>query len=226
LHPITVIIPTFNEYPTIVALVRSLIEQQPLEILIADGESTDGTAKACDGLPGTRSIACPRGRAIQMNIAAREARGDILLFLHADVEIPAGALAAVAASMRDPDVAGGHFDILFAGGDTTATIFSSINRIRYRFGVFYGDSGIFCRKSAFEQMGGYQPWPILEDYDFARRLRRFGRIASLPLALHVSDRRWRRGGLLKTLWAWFWIQALYLAGVPPHRLARMYRNVR
>jgi rSAM/selenodomain-associated transferase 2 len=226
LHPITVIIPTFNEQPTVVSLVHSLIEQQPLEILIADGESTDGTPEACDGLPETRSIRCPRGRAAQMNFAARQARGEILLFLHADVEIPAGALAAIASSLRDPDVAGGHFDILFAGGDRIARIFSSINRIRYRFGIFYGDSGIFCRKSVFERMGGYQPWPILEDYEFARRLRRFGKIASLPLALRVSDRRWRRGGLFNTLWAWFWIQALYLAGVSPHRLARMYRDVR
>ncbi|MBL8231496.1 MAG: TIGR04283 family arsenosugar biosynthesis glycosyltransferase [Bryobacterales bacterium] len=223
---VSVIIPAFNEEATLGVLLPALIGQSPSEILIADGESTDSTARVCERFSGTRRIPCPRGRAIQMNRAAREAKGDILLFLHADVAVPEGMIAAIERAVADPTVAGGHFDIVFAGGGVPAAIFTWINRVRYRFGIFYGDAGIFCRRKIFEQMGGYEEWPILEDYDFARRLRRFGRVASLPDSLRVSDRRWRRGGLFATLWEWFWIQALYLAGVSPHRLAGMYRNVR
>lgn len=75
-------------------------------------------------------------------------------------------------------------------------------------------------------MGGFADWPILEDYEFVRRLRGHGDLALLDEPIYVSDRRWRRGGLLPTLWAWFWIQGLYLAGVSPRRLAAMYRHIR
>lgn len=223
---VSVIIPAFNEQDTLAVLLPALIAQGPLEILIADGESTDGTARVCERFPEVRCIPSPRRRAVQMNRAAREARGDVLLFLHADVGLPEGAIAAVEGVAGDPAVAGGHFDIVFEGGDVPAAVFTWINRVRYRFGIFYGDAGIFCRREIFEQLGGYEEWPILEDYDFARRLQKAGRVASLPDSLRVSDRRWRRGGLFATLWAWFWIQALYLAGVSPHRLAGMYRNIR
>ena len=120
----------------------------------------------------------------------------------------------------------GNFDIRYEGSDWVAAAFTSANRWRRRLGVFYGDSGIFCRREVFEALGGYAPWPILEDYDFARRLRRAGRLALLDEPIWVSDRRWRTCGLLPTLWSWFWVQGLYLAGVEPKRLAELYRPVR
>ena len=101
-----------------------------------------------------------------------------------------------------------------------------VNRARRRFGVFYGDSGIFCRRDVFEEFGGYKPYPILEDYEFARRMWKAGKLALLNEPIYVSDRRWRNSSLLRTLWSWFWVQALYLCGVSPERLARMYRNIR
>ena len=107
-----------------------------------------------------------------------------------------------------------------------AAAFTSVNRWRRRLGVFYGDSGIFCRRKVFESLGGYAPWPILEDYDFARRLRKAGKLALLDEPIWVSDRRWRTSGLLPTLWSWFWVQGLYLAGVNPERLAGLYHPVR
>ena len=94
------------------------------------------------------------------------------------------------------------------------------------FGILYGDSGIFCRRSVFKELGGYQAFPVLEDYEFARRLWKRGRLAFLDEPIHVSDRRWRQSSVLGTLWNWFWIQGLYLIGVTPERLARMYRDVR
>lgn len=221
---VSVIIPTLNEELTIGRLLNSLEQEAALEILVADGGSADGTIQVAEKRACV--IRCPRGRSTQMNHAARQANGEILLFLHADVRLEKGAIPAVLAAMRDPQTVGGNFRIRYDGDDVTAAVFTWINRQRYRFGVFYGDSGIFCRKNVFEELGGYAEWPILEDFDFAQRLRRRGKLALLPQTIHVSDRRWRRGGLLATMWNWFWIQGLYLAGVSPQRLHRMYRDIR
>lgn len=161
-----------------------------------------------------------------MNHGARHASGDVLWFLHSDTRVEAGAFEAMESALGDPRVVGGNFDIVFEGGDSAARTFAWVNRKRYRFGIFYGDSGIFVRRAVFEEFGGYREWPILEDYEFARRMWRRGRVAFLPERIHVSNRRWRNAGVWATLWQWFWIQALYLAGVSPRRLASMYRDVR
>jgi rSAM/selenodomain-associated transferase 2 len=224
LSSISVIIPVFNEERILGGLLETIEREHPLEILVADGGSSDGTARMSS--PAARVIPCPRGRAIQMNTAARSARGSVLLFLHADVRPEPGALQAIEKALHDPAIVGGNLDIVYEGADRVAKIFSWINRQRYRFGIFYGDSGIFCRRAAFESLGGFPDWPILEDYAFARKLVRFGKLAFLPHRIHVSARRWREAGLFATLWAWFWIQALYLAGVHPTRLAKMYKDIR
>ncbi|MGH9662706.1 MAG: TIGR04283 family arsenosugar biosynthesis glycosyltransferase, partial [Bryobacteraceae bacterium] len=76
------------------------------------------------------------------------------------------------------------------------------------------------------RLGGYREWPVMEDYDFARRLWRMGRLAYLRAPIEVSDRRWRRTGLAAALWSWVVIQGLYTLGVSPFRLARFYRDIR
>ncbi len=221
---ISVIIPTLNEESTIEGLLRSLVAAGAREIIVADGGSTDRTEEKAR--PYATVIRCTRGRAAQMNCGVRHATGDVLWFLHADTRIEAGALEAIEGAMRDARIAGGNFDIAFDGEDQAARIFAWINRQRYRFGIFYGDSGIFVRRSVFEEFGGYREWPILEDYELARRLWKRGEVAFLKERIQVSNRRWRKAGLWATLWHWFWIQALYLAGVPPRKLAAMYRDVR
>jgi GT2 family glycosyltransferase len=128
--------------------------------------------------------------------------------------------------MADAVVVGGNFDIRFDGKDWAATAFTHINRVRRRCGIFYGDSGIFCRRSVFHSLGGFVSWPILEDYEFARRLRRAGKLAYVNEPIWVSDRRWRKSGLVQTMASWFFIQSLYYAGVPPKQLARLYRHIR
>lgn len=221
---ISVIIPTLNEGKSIEGLLRSLAEAGARDVIVADGGSSDDTVARARGYAVV--VPCARGRAAQMNEGARHASGDVLWFLHADVQLEPGALQSIAAAMRDQHVVGGNFEIAFEGGDAAARVFGWINRVRYRFGVFYGDSGIFVRRAVFEEFGGFKEWPILEDYEFARRLWRRGRVAFLPEKIHVSNRRWRHAGMWTTLWQWFWIQALFLAGVPPRKLASMYRDVR
>jgi rSAM/selenodomain-associated transferase 2 len=221
---ISIIIPTLNEESEIGPLLASLADLDADELLVADGGSRDRTVEIASR--HAEIVPSATGRAAQMNAGASRASGDVLLFLHADARLGASALAAVRRVMTDPSVAGGTFDIRYSGKDWTAAAFTRINRWRRRCGVFYGDSGIFCRRAVFDALGGFVCWPVMEDYEFARRLRRAGRLAHLDEPISVSDRRWRRGGLLRTMANWFLIQSLYCAGVPPKHLARLYRHIR
>jgi rSAM/selenodomain-associated transferase 2 len=220
---VSVIIPTFNEEAAIAAVLESLGDDAATEVIVVDGGSGDRTVEIA--ARKARVIHAPAGRAAQMNAGAKAASADLLLFLHADVRLAPGALDRIRDAMRDPVVAGGNFDIRYEGG-APAAVFTLINRWRRRFGVFYGDSGIFCRRSVFQKLNGYQSWPIMEDYDFARRLSRLGKLALLDEPIRVSGRRWSNGGLFRTLWSWAAIQGLYSLGVSPHRLARIYRHIR
>jgi len=224
LPTISVVIPTYNEERTIGGLLGNLKQLTADEIVVVDGGSCDRTVEIAARY--ARVVSLPACRAAEMNEGARACSGDVLLFLHADVRLGRGALEAVRTSMQIAEIAGGNFDVRYTGGDRVARAFTRINRWRRRLGVFYGDSGIFCRREVFDALGGYQPWPILEDYDFARRLRKAGRLALLDEPIWVSNRRWRVAGLLPTLWSWFWIQGLYLAGVSPQRLRVLYCNIR
>ncbi|MCI0404112.1 MAG: TIGR04283 family arsenosugar biosynthesis glycosyltransferase [Acidobacteria bacterium] len=221
---LSIIVPTYNEEKRIAKLLRQLRAQAPQgEIIMADGSSTDATAALAE--PYARVVVSPANRGAQLNRGARAARGDALLFLHADVVFPEGGLAAVEAALADPSVAGGNFTLEFTGDDFPSRVFTLIDRWRRRFGVFYGDSGIFVRRKVFDRLGGFREWPVLEDYDFARRLVRAGKTVCLPQVVRVSSRRWD-GRLLRTVAAWFFIQALYFLHVPPPWLARWYSPVR
>jgi rSAM/selenodomain-associated transferase 2 len=221
---ISVIIPTYNEEATIGVLLSQLREQAPEgDIVVADGSSADSTAALAQAF--ARVVVTPANRGLQLNRGARAAHGEVLLFLHADVEFPAGGLAAIERVLADPDVVGGNFTLEFSGGDFPSRVFTRIDRWRRRFGIFYGDSGIFVRREVFERLGGFREWPVLEDYDFARRMLRAGKSVCLPQVVRVSSRRWN-GRLLRTLAAWLFIQSLYFLRVPPAWLARWYRPVR
>jgi rSAM/selenodomain-associated transferase 2 len=221
---ISVIVPVLNEEKCLPALLGDLEAQGPAEVIVADGGSTDGTAGIASRVATV--VTSPPGRAVQMNAGARRAKGDVLLFVHADARFGPGALDAVRIAMRDGRVTGGAFDIRYEGDDLAARVFTRVNRVRRSCGVVYGDAGLFCRRAAFERLGGYRELPIMEDYEFARRLLRSGRMAMLDEPIYISDRRWRKAGLLRTLFAWTLIQGLYSAGVSPRMLANLYPHVR
>ena len=221
---ISIIIPVLNEETTIGALLAALNDYGADELIVADGGSEDRTIEIAS--VHARIVHSGAGRALQMNAAAQYATGDTLLFLHADARLDATALAVVRKVMADPRIVGGNFDVRYDDKDWTAAAFTHINQCRRRFGIFYGDSGIFCLSSVFRSLGGFLPWPIMEDYEFTRRLRRAGKLDYLNEPIWVSDRRWRNDGLFRTMASWFFIQTLYYAGVPPKQLACLYRHIR
>jgi len=229
---VSVIIPTYNEESSILATLDQLKHVRGcFEVLVADGSSTDRTCElvlqATAGYPHPlRLVQSARNRALQSNSAAQHACGDALLFLHADILVPPDAVESIEQGLRDRSVIGGNFQIVFEGDSAVTSFFTWCYRVRRPFGIYYGDSGVFVRREVFERLGGFKPVPIMDDYEFVRRMEHAGRTVCLDPPLLVSDRRWRVQGLFTTLFSWVWIQALYSLGVPAERLARWYGPVR
>ena len=233
-HQLTVslIIPTYNERTVIVQALEQVSRFRGIcEVIVADGRSTDGTRAAVKSL--IDQFPCPlriavteRDRALQLNRAAQVAAGDVLLFLHADTFLPHEGLEALEAALGDASIVGGNFRLRFDGESAWSTAFTWVDRTRRRFGIYYGDSALFVRRTVFMSLGGFKPIPVMEDYEFVRRMERTGRTVCLSPCILVSDRRWRVQGVLRTMLSWFWIQLLYSLGVPPQYLADWYRPVR
>jgi glycosyltransferase involved in cell wall biosynthesis len=162
------------------------------------------------------------GRAAQMNSGVAHAHGDPIVFLHADSRLPPHAYAALTGT----EAQGGNFALRFDGDDLFSKVLGTWYRAQRRLGVYYGDSAIWVRARTFAALGGFRPLPIMDDYDFARRLERGFRTACLPGPAVTSARRWRALGVPRTVLSWVAIRWLFVAGVPPSRLARLYRRAR
>jgi hypothetical protein len=161
-----------------------------------------------------------------MNRGATAASGEVLLFLHADTQLPENAYDCIVARLRDPEVQGGNFALEFDGADRFSEVLGRWYATQRRAGIYYGDSAVWVRREVFDHLGGYRPMPIMEDYDFVRRLERRGRTTCIDAIAVTSARRWKALGLPKTVWSWFVIRWLFIAGVSPQRLVRLYPNAR
>ncbi len=229
---VSLIIPTYNEEGGIARALRQLRRVRGhFEVIVADSESTDSTRSVVESLRGgfphpLRIVVGQGNRAVELNRAAAEARGSVLLFLHADALLAEDAIESLERALADPSIVGGDYRLAFEGRSFWSRLFTGVHRIRRKFGIYYGDSGLFVRRDFFERLGGFAPVPIMDDYHFIRRMERCGRTICLPSLIRVSDRRWRVAGVLRTLLTWFWVQGLYSLGVPPRHLARWYRPVR
>jgi rSAM/selenodomain-associated transferase 2/rSAM/selenodomain-associated transferase 1 len=221
---VSVVVPTLDEAVALPGLLDHMAGLEGrFEVIVADGGSRDGTPEAAASHAlAPRVLRVAGGRAAQMNAGAAEARGGVLVFLHADTRLPAGAYRSLTASPAE----GGNFAIRFDGADTFSRVLGAWYRAQRRLGVYYGDSAIWARREAFEALGGFRPLPIMDDYDLARRLERGFRTACLPGPAVTSARRWRALGVPRTVLSWVVIRWLFVAGVPPDRLAGLYRRAR
>lgn len=192
-------------------------------MILVDGGSADATAQVMARFPRIRLVTSARGRARQMNAGAREARGDTVLFLHADTRLPDGALQAIAAVLRDPRVIGGRFDVRFDSPRPIFRVIAFFMNLRSRLsGISTGDQAIFVRREVFEAAGGYRDIPLMEDIELSRRLKRRGKLAALSLRVVTSARKWEREGALRTIVLMWTLRLLYAIGVSPDRLHRWY----
>ncbi len=225
---ISVIIPTLNEAERLARLVTKLQRQMPrCEIIIADGGSHDGTVAFARAL-GTRVIRSAPGRGQQLVRGADIAVGDVLLFLHADTVFPAGGLACIDERLTSaPEIIGGNFRLLFDGHDAFSRRLTRFYAWMRRRGLYYGDSAIFVRRRVYQALGGMRLVALMEDYDFTRRLERYGPTCCIedPPVI-TSSRRFQGRHPLAIIWGWLRIHALYHLGVSPDRLARLYDSER
>jgi rSAM/selenodomain-associated transferase 2 len=228
---VSVLVPTLDEESTVVAALDRLAALPGrYEVLVVDGGSQDSTVELARGHSGAARVLTspplPVGRGAQLNTAAREAGGDVLLFLHADTVLPSNAYSSIVAALADEHLVGGNFALAFDGDDRFALLLGGLSRVLRRLGVYYGDSAVFVRPSVFDAMGGFRALAVMDDYDFVRRLERLGRTACLPGPAITSGRRWRRLGASRTVASWTLIQAGFVLRVPPRRLAKLYRSAR
>jgi len=225
---VSVIVPTYDEeaqLPGTLDHLRALPGR--FELLVADGGSGDRTLEIARDHPAApRVVVDGENRAGQLNAAAAAARGELLLFLHADSRLPQTAYESLAAAHADREIVGGNFTLRFDGGDRFARLLTGVYALERRRGYYYGDSSVWVRRETFAALGGYRPLAIMDDYDFVRRIERHGPTARLPGPALTSPRRWRALGVTRTLLSWCAIRWLFLCGVSPDRLARLYRRMR
>jgi len=222
---VSVIVPVFNEAPLIRQFLTHLRERAPgAEIIVADGESTDGTADLAAG-HCDRLVESQRSRARQMNAGAQAARGDILWFVHADVEVPLQCLDEIARIMEDANVAGGYFRIRLPRAVVYRLTDSFAHYAGLLFRIRCGDHGIFCRRTAFVDVGGFPMVPLMEDVEFFRRLHRCGRVVHSERRLVLSPRRYEAVGPARLTFAYGFIATLYIFGVSPSMLASIYERM-
>jgi len=222
---LSVIIPALNEEALVAGAVRSALEAGALEVVVVDGGSADATVAQATHA-GARIVHAPAGRAAQMNTGAAEATGDVLLFLHADTTLPPDACDQVRRALADRGAVGGAFR--YSAGDESSVLDRLVSAVGgWRYATFrlpYGDQGIFAVRRVFEDLGGFPAMPVMEDYEFARRLKRLGRLGRATSAVRTSTRAWREGGLLRTTALDVATIAGYRLGVGPERLAQLRRR--
>ncbi|UCF67282.1 MAG: TIGR04283 family arsenosugar biosynthesis glycosyltransferase [Acidobacteriota bacterium] len=220
---VTTIIPVLNEQQRIDRVLDLLsCSETPLEIIVCDGGSQDDTFERARRRAGVRAMRTPRGRATQMNAGAREARGEVLWFLHADCEPSADAARAITDALTRPDRSWGAFRFALHGSRRSFRLIERLVAWRTRWRQLpYGDQGLFVRRETFEQLGGFRAVPVFEDVYLVRALRRISPPVLLDQPLPSSPRRWEREGLLCTFFRHQWMLLLDALGASPERLARV-----
>jgi rSAM/selenodomain-associated transferase 2 len=222
---LSVVIPVLDEAAGIVAALAALAPLRAAghELIVVDGGSRDDTAALCHGHVDVL-LESPRGRAAQMNAGAAAARGDVLLFLHADTQLPPTASEHVAAAIA-AGASWGRFDVTIVGRPWVLRVVAAMMNWRSRLtGIATGDQAIFVTRAAFDRIGGFPPLALMEDIELSRRLRAIAAPACLRAKVATSGRRWEAHGPWRTIFLMWRLRWRYWRGVPAHELAKAYRE--
>lgn len=221
---LSIIIPVLNEILIVEQCVHRLSDLQArgAEIVVVDGGSSDGTEATARKL-ADKFLVGPRGRASQMNLGAGSASGEILLFLHADTELPPHADALITTAISPSERVWGRFDVRIAPSSILLTVVARMMNLRSRLsGIATGDQAIFVRRSAFLEIGGYPDIPLMEDIALSKALKRASRPVCLRQKVTTSARRWLAHGVIRTILSMWYLRLAYFLGADPTKLARMY----
>lgn len=221
---ISIVIPVLDEAAGIVRLLQGLSQARAagVQIIVADGGSADSTVSLalplCDVL-----VNAPRGRASQMNAGARQANGEILLFLHGDTQLPDGWMKKLRKAMADRKHQWGRFDVRITGRSPMLAIIGAMMNLRSRLtGIATGDQAMFMRRAAFETMGGFPEIALMEDIAMSGKLKRLSAPLCMREQVATSGRRWDTHGAWRTIWRMWRLRLAYFLGADPAELARQY----
>lgn len=220
---VTVVIPALDEEERIAGAIESA-SAEGVDVVVVDGGSRDRTRESAVAA-GAQVVDAPRGRARQLEAGARAARGDAIVFLHADTRLPEGFAPALRTALADPAVVGGAFRLRFDRPTTALRIVAWGARLRQALlGMPYGDQALFVRRETLEALGGVPEAPIMEDLDLVSAMRRRGRLALLALPATTSARRYLERGVLRTVLRNAVAAAGWWLGWERERLASWYRQ--
>lgn len=222
---LSVIIPVWREAAGITETLQALkpIRGRAHEVIVVDAGSTDGTAELARPLCD-RVVNSEKGRAAQMNAGAAVARGDLLLFLHADTRLPESALEHLADFVHSHR-AWGRFNVRLSGQRPVFRVIAWFMNKRSRLtGICTGDQAMFVRRDVFEALAGFRPMPLMEDVEFSRRLCRMSRPFCIKEPVVTDSRRWEKYGTWRTIFLMWQLRWRYWRGESPESLAQIYRS--
>ncbi|SRR5579883_249865 len=219
---LSIVVPTLDEAAVVVATLQALapLRLRGAEIIVVDGGSRDGTPQLAERF-ADRVMTARRGRGAALNAGASVARGDALLFLHADTIVPDNADRLILAALSRHTW--GRFDLRIAGAHPLLSVVARMINLRSSCtGIATGDQAIFVAREAFAAVGGFADLPLMEDVALSRRLKRISRPARIRARVITSGRRWERNGVWRTIVLMWRLRLAYYLGAEPARLAKYY----
>lgn len=217
---LSVIIPAFNEELSIKKTIAQAYAAN--EVIVVDCGSSDKTVEAAQKM-GAIVLSAPAGRGAQMDVGAKRASGETLLFLHADTTLPPLWRESIKSALSDPKVAGGGFSLKIDGTGASLRLIELGANFRSRIlGIIYGDQAIFVRRKAFQEADGFRALPLMEDIDLIRRLKKRYRMVTLNESVLTSPKRWLKGRPILVSITNLLYLSLYYIGLSPKTLYRLY----
>mgnify|MGYP006414446619 FL=1 len=223
---VSIIVPTLNEAQVLNETLTQIRQLCPHELVVSDGGSDDNTLEIAEKFT-EHIVKGSAGRALQMNAGTRIATGDIFLFLHADSRIEPNSYEKMLHSLKSSEKIGGAFSFCIDSDKWSLRLITRLANLRSKYlGMAYGDQAFFVKNSTFQQMDGFTEFPICEDIDFFKRLRKLGPVILLKEKAFTSPRRWMQEGIWFTTLRNILIATLFELGFPPRILTKWYQAIR